>query len=149
MLNNAFSRRRALLAAALLLAAPPALAEAPIHLGKDRLKPLDLIGEIGTVLVANPAIADVVPIDPRRLAVIGKHPGSTSLVVLSKAGERLLDTTVVVGQDRRWTVTIHRGGAESQLTCAPVCAAATDPATAPAAPAGGPSPPATPAAPTR
>lgn len=142
MLNTMFSRSRGFLAAAILLTASPALAQAITHLGQDRLKPLDLTGEIGTVLVANPAVADVVPIDPRRLAVIGKRPGSTSLVVLSKAGERLLDTTVVVGQDRRWTVTVHRGGTESQLTCAPVCAAA-DPTTA-SAPTGSPSPSAAP-----
>lgn len=147
MLNTMFSRSRGFLAAAILLTASPALAQAITHLGQDRLKPLDLTGEIGTVLVANPAVADVVPIDPRRLAVIGKRPGSTGLVVLSKAGERLLDTTVVVGQDRRWTVTVHRGGTESRLTCAPLCEAA-DPTTAPStasAPAGSPSPPTAPA----
>lgn len=141
MLNNAFFPSRGLLAAAILLAASPALAQASIHLGQDRLKPLDLAGEIGTVLVANPAVADVVLIDQRRLAVIGKRLGSTGLVVLSKTGERLLDTTVVVDQDRRWTVTIHRGGAESRLTCAPLCAPATDPATPSAAPTGSASPP--------
>ena len=56
MLNTMFSRSRGFLAAAILLTASPALAQAITHLGQDRLKPLDLTGEIGTVLVANRSI---------------------------------------------------------------------------------------------
>ena len=149
---------KALLISAFAIAAagPPAqAAEAVLRVGGDRLVELALGDDAGTVLVANPAIADVVPVDQRRIAVIGKAPGSTSLLVFSKNGERLVNTTVVVGGPDPWTMTVHRGAAGSSLTCAPRCVSAGGQAlsspsaaasaapvpAAPAAPAAAPPPP--------
>lgn len=136
---------KALLISAFAIAAAGPAAQAAdevLRVGGDRLVELALTDDVGTILVANPAVADVAPVDQRRLAVIGKAPGSTSLLVFSKSGERLVNTTVVVGGTDPWTMTVHRGAAESSLTCAPRCvsAAGQTPSSAPASASAAPVP---------
>ncbi len=48
------------------------------------------------VVVGNPAIADVTMQSPQTLAVFGKYPGGTTLLVLDGGGRVVLDATVVV-----------------------------------------------------
>lgn len=108
-----------LLAAA---AAPCAAQEEHVlRVGLNALTEVNVAAEIGTILVANPTVADVAPIDRQRVVVIGRTPGATGLLVLSKAGERLIETTVFVAADAAWTVRVNRGASQTTLTCSPNC----------------------------
>lgn len=100
--------------------------EPAVRVASDGLAQLAVPAEIGTVMVANPAIADVTPIDRQRLVVVGRRPGATTLLVFSKTGVPLLETTVLVVPNETRTVRVHRGATESTLTCAPRCAPTED-----------------------
>ena len=112
----------------------------PIHVQTDAAVTLDLDGEAKTVLVANPAIADVTPVTGRKLIVLGRGAGQTGLLIFDGEGKPLLDATVLVTPARQWAVTVTRGVTEQTLNCAPRCSPETSAAPA-AAPATTGSPP--------
>jgi Flp pilus assembly secretin CpaC len=103
----------------------------PIRVQADAAVTIDLAGEAKTVLVANPAIADVTPVTGSKLIVLGRGAGQTGLLIFDAEGKLLLDTTVLVTPARQWAVTVTRGVTEKTLNCAPRCVA--EDGTAPAA----------------
>jgi Flp pilus assembly secretin CpaC len=112
----------------------------PIRVQTDAAVTIDLDGEAKTVLVANPAIADVTPVTGRKLIVLGRGAGQTGLLIFDGEGKPLLDATVLVTPARQWAVTVTRGVTEQTLNCAPRCSPETSAAPA-AAPATTGSPP--------
>ncbi len=114
------------LAALLAAAAFPARAAEVLRVPADGVVTLDLGQAPGTILVANPAVADVVPAGGHRLIVLGRRPGQTGLVVLSAGGRQLLARTVTVVA-AGGTVTVHRGAEGKVLSCTPACAEAAPP----------------------
>ncbi len=77
----------ALLAAALSIAATPV--DEPIDLAPGTSKTLAFPGEIGTAFIANPETADVEILDSRRVFVLGRAYGVTSLKVHDTDGALL------------------------------------------------------------
>jgi Flp pilus assembly secretin CpaC len=75
-----------------------------------------------TVVVGNPAVADVTIQDPRTLILTGKSYGQTNLIVLNQRGDRVLEVPLEVVQDTANTVTIFSAGVRSTVACAPDCA---------------------------
>ncbi len=135
-----FPRWAAAVAAILLTAlpaAPPSRAQgadrmakpAPLRVFINAMTMLDLAGDIHTVIIANPQIADASVLGPRKLTLLGKKPGQTSLTVLDAGGGTLLTVTVMVTPPDQGVVTVDRGGAatadhgirESTLACSPRC----------------------------
>ncbi len=87
---------------------------------------LDTAGDIHTIIIANPQIADASVLSPRKLYLLGKKPGQTSLTVVGTHGESLLDVTVMVAPSDQGVVTVDRGTkdhgmTESTLACSPRC----------------------------
>ena len=115
------------LALALLLALPaiaaPALAEddAPITVNVNLARVLRINAPAATVIVGNPAVADVTIQDPQTLVLTGKSFGQTNLIVLDGAGNPVADTLIEVVQLQAGTVTVYEGSARTSLACAPVC----------------------------
>lgn len=106
---------------------------------------LETAGDIRTVVVAVPEIADATVTAPRKLFLLGRKTGRTGLLVIGTDGAPLLEATVTVAPADAGVVTVARGTHETTLSCTPRCSEAeagkagqTNPAapSPPAAPAG-------------
>src|SRR4051794_19319406 len=132
----------AALAASALFVAAPARADDAIRIEVSKAELLRFNARPGSVLVADPKIADVVADGGRHVFVLGKAPGETKLFVLDAGGQTLMAKTVRVVAASANQVTVYRGADETTtLNCSPSCApppdekhkAAASPASAPAA----------------
>lgn len=84
-----------------------------------------VIGEAGS------AIVDVAIPMPRQLYLLGRSPGETNLYVLDEEGNQILYADVVVVPNSQRRVTVHRGIAETTMSCAPRCAPSAESGPAP------------------
>lgn len=96
-----------------------------VELDKYLLVKLD--ADADSVFVGNPAVADVIVQDPRRLFVLGLTPGETSLRVLDIDGKDVMVTNIVVIPIEQRSVTVNRnvpkkGAIELTYSCDPRCA---------------------------
>ena len=107
---------------------------------------LPLSDSAAQVVVGNPAVADVSLQSPHVLALFGKYPGGTSLLVTDHAGRTILKTSILVtaadadgvtiryGTGKTWTP----GGTVAAVACgAGRCAPTTPVPAQPSAPSGG------------
>ncbi|MFN3816675.1 pilus assembly protein N-terminal domain-containing protein [Brevundimonas sp.] len=123
------------LSAALLVAAAfPALAQSRgMDVEIDRAQRIQLRGAASSVIVANPAVADVTVVDASTLYVTGRGYGSTEVVVVDAIGRTLFQSVVNVtapaasGHVRMW-----RGGVATEMSCTTGCAPSQHQAPAPA-----------------
>lgn len=115
--------------AALAIAAAAADAAA-LDLGAGHAALLRLKHPARSVVIGNPAVADVSVEGPQQLTVFGKQPGGTSLIVLGEDNTVLLRTEVVVhpGTPSGVTVTygagkkVEPGGDTVVYACGKTCA---------------------------
>ena len=86
----------------------------------DRAKIIRIAGEISSVIVGNPAFADV-SVQKKFLIVHGRNFGQTNILILDEQGETLADlnVTVIKGPDRN--ISVYRGGSKASYACAPKC----------------------------
>ncbi len=122
-----------------LFAALPAGAAEPLRLTVDKARLLHLDTDAGTIMVADPTVADVVLESPRLLFIVGRAPGETNLYILDDDGAEILHTDLVVVPNDDREVTLDRNTVEVTFSCAPRCAQTAEPgAAAAAAPAPAP-----------
>ena len=74
-----------------------------------------------TVIIGNPAVADVTIQDPQTLILTGKSYGRTNMIILDANGDPIADTVVEVAQLKSDTVTIFSGAQRTSVACAPNC----------------------------
>ena len=74
-----------------------------------------------TVIIGNPAIADVTIQDPQTLILTGKSFGRTNMIILDSNGDPIADTIVEVAQLTSDTVTVFMGAQRTSMACAPNC----------------------------
>lgn len=74
-----------------------------------------------TVIVGNPAVADVTIQDPQTLILTGKSYGRTNLIVLDAIGNPIADTLIDVVQQQAGTLTVYQGLKRQSLSCSPIC----------------------------
>ena len=74
-----------------------------------------------TVIIGNPAVADVTIQDPQTLILTGKSYGRTNMIILDSNGDPIADTVVEVAQLTSDTVTVFSGAQRSSIACAPTC----------------------------
>lgn len=107
------------------LLAGPGLAVAQsgrISVEVDQAQRVQLSGPAGSVIVGNPAIADVTVVDANTLYITGKGYGVTEIVAVDSIGRTVFQSQVVVtagsgvGQVRVW-----RGGQATEMACASSC----------------------------
>lgn len=115
------------LAAGLVLAAPasaappqPGNAET-VAVMVDHAKVIRLPERAQTVIVGNPAIADVSVQKNGVMVVTGKSFGVTNLIALDAAGTLLAESLVRVGAAADSVVTVQRGLERESYSCTPTC----------------------------
>ena len=88
----------------------------------DQTQRVQLRGPAGSVIVGNPAIADVTVVDANTLYITGKGNGVTEIVAVDTIGRTVFQSQVVVtdgagvGRVRVW-----RGGQATEMACASSC----------------------------
>ncbi|MBV6657078.1 MAG: pilus assembly protein N-terminal domain-containing protein, partial [Devosiaceae bacterium] len=111
----------------------PAAASGAIVLALDHARVMRVMGDVGTIVIGNPAIADVSMPDPGTMILTGKSYGETNLVMLDPAGEILAEQMLRVTIRGENTVSVFRGVQRTTLACAPTCEIRPTPGDAPEA----------------
>ena len=134
-------KRIALLALAATAVASAAIAQSrPLNVEIDRSARVALRGAAASVIVGNPAIADVTVVDANTLYIVGKGYGVTEVVAVDAIGRPLFQNQVVVTGGSTGSVRLWRGGQMTEMACGGSCS--------PSIRATGPGASAAPAAPT-
>jgi Flp pilus assembly secretin CpaC len=127
-LKKAWRRQPAWPAAAalmvLLTIAPLSPADAgseTIVVAIDKAKLLKLPTRVATIVVGNPLIADVALQSGGIIVLTGKGYGITNIVALDRAGNTLLEKSVLVQGPREDLVVVYRGMERESYSCAPIC----------------------------
>lgn len=74
-----------------------------------------------TVIIGNPAVADVTIQDPQTLILTGRSYGRTNMIILDANGDPIADTIVEVAQLKSDTITVFSGQQRTSVACAPNC----------------------------
>lgn len=106
-----------------LMSAPPMSAQAAenIDVKLDQATLLKLPPNVATVVIGNPMIADVALQPGGLLVITGKGYGSTNMIALDRAGEKLMDRSVEVTGPRDNMIVVYRGIERESYSCAPQC----------------------------
>ena len=130
------SHRRAVgvgLALLALAAAPSqALAQArPLNVEIDHATRVQLRAPAGSVIVANPKIADVTVVDANTLFITGKGYGVTEVIAVDALGRALFQSQVVVSAGSAGSVRVWRGAQATEMACGTSCSPSVRAAPAP------------------
>ena len=116
--------RLLLLGAAALLTLPGlAIAQSGrISVEIDQAQRVQLSGPAGSVIVGNPAIADVTVVDANTLYITGKGYGVTEVIAVDPIGRTVFQSQVVVtAGDGSGRVRVWRGAQATEMACAASC----------------------------
>ena len=118
------------------LLAGPGLAVAQsgrISVEVDQAQRVQLSGPAGSVIVGNPAIADVTVVDANTLYITGKGYGVTEVVAVDPIGRTVFQSQVVVtAGDGAGRVRVWRGAQSTEMACAASCSPSVRGTTGPA-----------------
>jgi hypothetical protein len=113
---------RRLVAAALAWAlAGPAFGAETVVVMIDHAKIVRLPEKAQTIVVGNPAIADVTVQKNGILVVTGKSYGVTNLLALDQAGGLIAESLIRVQAPSESVVVVQRGLERESYSCAPTC----------------------------
>jgi Flp pilus assembly secretin CpaC len=83
---------------------------------------VQLSGPAGSVIVANPNIADVTVVDSNTLYITGKGDGITEIVAVDAIGRTVFQSQVIVTDSAgSGSVRVWRGARSTEMTCAASC----------------------------
>jgi Pilus formation protein N terminal region len=99
----------------------PAFAHPGVEVAVDHTTRLHVARPAGSVIVGNPAVADVTVVDPHTVFVSGRGYGVSEVVVLDPLGRTVWDGNVVVTQNTADQVTVYHGTVPVEMACASVC----------------------------
>jgi hypothetical protein len=119
-MNNRFAQSKTVLAAAALLsglAFASAARAADLDILLDRAQVFNIPIESKTLIIGNPAVADVSIIQPGLMVITGKAFGLTNLVSLDKDGKQLANSMLRVRAPTEQMVTVTRGGSNETYHC--------------------------------
>lgn len=77
--------------------------------------------KIRTMILGNPAIADISSEGKGMLVITGKSYGSTNLVLIDEDGRVAGETLIQVGPPRAGVVTVQKGETKEAYSCTPRC----------------------------
>ena len=115
--------RRIVIAAAMFAASTQVAAAEQIWLTMDQVRPYKLEAPAQSIVVGNPAIADVTIRDNTNVLLFGKAPGLTNIYVFDEAGEAVKNLTIRVRTPSSDMLTVHRGAARTTYNCTTNCEA--------------------------
>ncbi len=108
------------LAVAAVLCASAAQAQS-LNVEIDRSTRVALRGSASSVIVGNPAIADVTVVDANTLFVTGKGYGVTEVIAVDGVGRTLFQGEVIVTGGSTGSVRVWRGAQATEMACAASC----------------------------
>ena len=108
--------------AVVLLAGAAAAQSAPLSIEIDHSQRVQLRGAAGSVIVGNPAIADVTVVDASTLFITGKGYGVTEVVAVDAIGRTVFHNQVIVTGGSTGSVRVWRGARATEMACAASCA---------------------------
>ncbi len=76
---------------------------------------------IGSLLISDPAVADVTVQSNTEILFFGKMPGVTNIYVFDEAGVKTQTLSVRVKTNRRDMLTLQSGGTQYSFSCTDVC----------------------------
>ena len=125
MTRSISSARLVAVMAAAAVVLSPAIGTAQsgsLNVGIDQAQRVQLRGPAGSVIVGNPAIADVTVVDSNTLYITGKGYGVTEIVAVDTIGRTVFQSQIIVtdgaGSGR---VRVWRGGQATEMACATSC----------------------------
>lgn len=105
----------------ILFTAAGASAAQRLVVEKNHSARISLSSAAGSVIVANPDIADVTVIDSRTVYIVGKGFGNSSVIITDQMGRPLFDGEVVVTASQKGAITVYKGLTPSLMVCATIC----------------------------
>ena len=109
------------------LAAAAAMTQAAaaeqIWLTMDQVRPFKLEKPAQSIVIGNPAIADITIQDNANLLLFGKTPGLTNIYIFDENGEASKNLIVRVRTPSSDMLTVHRGAARTTYNCTTNCEA--------------------------
>ncbi len=76
----------------------------------------------GSIVIGNPAIADISIQSPDTVFVVGRGYGETNLIVLDRSGRTMMDADIqVTAVTPTHGVRVFNGGVRRSYSCAPYC----------------------------
>ena len=103
----------------------------PLNIEVDRSTRVQLRAPAGSVIVANPKIADVTVVDANTLFITGKGYGVTDIVAVDALGRPLFQSQVVVSAGSAGSVRVWRGAQATEMACGTSCSPSVRAAPAP------------------
>jgi hypothetical protein len=92
-----------------------------VILALDHARVMRVVGNISTIVIGNPAIADASMPDPHTLILTGKSYGETNLVMLDHTGAIVAEQMLRVTVRGQSLVSVYRGVQRTTLSCSPTC----------------------------
>ncbi len=92
-----------------------------ITVTRNGVQRLPLSAAAGSVIVANPEIADVNVVDSHTVYVIGRGYGASAVTILDRAGHPIFDGRVMVTAGQQNAVTMYKGSTPTVMLCSNVC----------------------------
>ncbi|MFT4089217.1 MAG: pilus assembly protein N-terminal domain-containing protein [Asticcacaulis sp.] len=108
-------------AAIVMMAAGAASAGQRVVIEKNHTQRVSLNAPAGSVIVGNPAIADVTVVDSRTIYIVGKDYGRSAITITDRSGRTIWDGDISVGTPIKGGVTVYKGVKASTVICANVC----------------------------
>lgn len=102
---------------------PAQAQEARLSVQIDSIQRVQLNGAVSSVIVGNPAIADVTVVDQNSLFVTGKGYGVTEIVAVDAIGRTIFQRQIVVTGGSTGAVRVWRGARPTEMACAGSCEA--------------------------
>lgn len=115
--------RSILIAAAFFAAATQTAAAEQLWLTMDQVRPFKLENPAKSIVVGNPAIADVTIQDNANILLFGKTPGLTNIYIFDENGEAVKNLIIRVRTPSADMLTVHRGVGRTTYNCTTNCEA--------------------------
>lgn len=110
----------ALGAAILVAAISPSLAET-LRIEVNKASILKLTETPTTIIIGNPALADITPQDNDVLVLVGKASGRTNIIILDEEGNIMHNYDIAVQEEQSGNLTLYKAGKQWSYSCAPYC----------------------------
>ncbi len=115
--------RRTLTAAVIFAALTNTASAEQLWLTMDQVRPFKLETPAQSIVIGNPAIADVTIQDNTNLLLFGKSPGLTNIYMFDENGEPMKNLILRVRTPSTDMLTVHRGLARTTYNCTTNCEA--------------------------
>ena len=92
-----------------------------VVLALDHARVMRVVGDVNTIIIGNPAIADASMPDPGTIILTGKSYGETNMVMLDANGDIMAEQMLRVTIRGQSLVSVYRGVQRTTLSCLPTC----------------------------